>query len=124
MPSKAATEALAAQENGGFEKKEKNTHALTIDGNAAKLHIKIEMEPLYSDTDHTDGKTKFTYTITQLNENGEEVGEVATFSEFALQDAIRYVTVDEVHDFYYLSFMSGNVKFKVSNLQCTGYKVY
>lgn len=124
MPSKAATEALAAQENGGFEHVVKNTHALTIDGNAAKLHIKIEMEPLYSDTDHTDGKTKFTYTITQLNKNGEEVGKVATFSEFALQDAIRYVTVDEVHDFYYLSFMSGNVKFKVSNLQCTGYKVY
>lgn len=79
----------------------------------AKFHIEIMMEPL-----NTDGKTKFTYTITQT-ETGKEV----TFSEFATQEALNYVSEDEVNDFYHITFMTENLEFKVSNLQCTSYKV-
>ncbi len=71
------------------------------------------MEPL-----NTDGKTKFTYTITQT-----ETGKKVTFSEFATQNALNYVSEDEVNDFYHLTFMTENLEFKVSNLQCTSYKV-
>ena len=46
-----------------------------------------------------------------------------TFSEFATQEALNYVSEDEVNDFYHITFMTENLEFKVSNLQCTSYKV-
>ena len=60
-----------------------------FDSDKTKFHIEIMMEPL-----NTDGKTKFTYTITQT-----ETGKKVTFSEFATQEALNYVSEDEVNDF-------------------------
>ena len=85
-------------------------HSAAVTG--SKIHVEIMMEPL-----HTDGKTKFTYTLTS------ESGESVTFSEMSAADRLDWVTEDEINDFCYLAFMTAGLEYKVSNLQCTSYKV-
>lgn len=82
-----------------------------------KFHITILVEPLEGDN---NAETKFTYTITEV---GVDNPQSMTYSHFATQAAAS-VETEENNELFFLTFMTENVEYKVSNFTCTGLRVF
>lgn len=83
----------------------------------SKFRISILMEPIADEQGHT----KFTYTLTEL---GVDSPATYSFSAFATQPKVSFVTEDEFSDFYYLSVMTEGAKIKISNVNVSSVRPF
>ena len=107
----------ADEKNDDGSSRYENFDTANVFSENAKLHVEIHMEPLAGEK----GQTKFIYTFTEI---GKGDSATYTFYSYATQDPSSAESEDEYNELFFLSFMTDNVKCKISNLVVTANKVY